>query len=252
MTIEKLRALEPLFGSWYVEAKTGQGRNSAFFRVSRSDKGSVTRMGVKVLRFPSSDKEISRIIASGKYQTVGEYLDFLEKKISMNIEKMIALGSNPNIIRFEEFQIIRESSCFYAIILMEHLKPLSEHVRSESVAPVQAVKLAVDIANALEDFRQAGIIHREIRPDNIYADKDGNFKLGDFGLSDSRADEPTDISSYIAPEIHLGKGASESSDIYSLGLLLYKLLNHNRMPFYPSFPDPVSVDFSETPQRQAP
>ena len=185
MTIEKLKSLEPLFGSWYVEAKTGQGRNSAFFKVCRSDKGNVTHMGVKVLKFPSSDQEVSRIIATGKYQTVGEYLDFLEKKVSINIEKMIALSSNPNIIRFEEFRIIRESSCFYAIILMEHLKPLSEHVRSESVAPVQAVKLAVDIATALEGFRSAGIIHHEIRPDNIYADKDGNFKLGDFGLKNN-------------------------------------------------------------------
>ena len=85
MTIEKLKSLEPLFGDWYVEAKTGQGRNSTFFRVSKNDKGNISRMGVKVLRFPSSDKEISRIIASGKYQTVGEYLDSLEKKISMNI-----------------------------------------------------------------------------------------------------------------------------------------------------------------------
>ena len=159
MTLEKLKSLEPLFGCWYVESKTGQGENSAFFKASRNDKGVIRHMGIKTLKFPSSDKEISRIIASGKYQTVGEYLDFLEKKISLNIEKMISLGDNSNIVHFEKYQIIRESSCFYAVILMEYLKPLSEHVRSESVAPVQAVKLAVDMATAIEAFRMKGSIH---------------------------------------------------------------------------------------------
>ena len=184
MTAEKLKSLEPLFGSWYVESKIGQGRNSAFFRVTRNENGLVRRMGIKTLRFPESDHEISRVIASGKYQTVGEYLEQLEKTVRHNLQKMLALRGNPNIIRFDDFEIVKESSCFYAIILMEQLTPLSEVFKADTVPPVQAVKLAVDISNALEGFRSQGVIHSEVRPDNIYADGEGRFKLGDSGLSE--------------------------------------------------------------------
>ena len=214
MTTEKLKALEPLFGSWYVESKLGQGKNSAFFRVSRNENGLVRRMGIKTVKFPENDREISRVIASGKYQTVGEYLDYLEKTVRHNLQKMLSLRGNPNVIRFDAFDIIKENSCFYAVILMEQLTPLSEVFKADTVPPVQAVNLAVDIANALEGFRSQGVIHGEVRPDNIYADSEGRFKLGDFGLSEREytSDSP-DISSYTAPEIHLGRGKIRSCSV---------------------------------------
>ena len=140
MTAEKLKSLEPLFGSWYVESKIGQGRNSAFFRVTRNENGLVRRMGIKTLRFPESDHEISRVIASGKYQTVGEYLEQLEKTVRHNLQKMLALRGNPNIIRFDDFEIVKESSCFYAIILMEQLTPLSEVFKADTQTELLGIR----------------------------------------------------------------------------------------------------------------
>ncbi len=242
MTIEKLKASEPFFGSWYVDSKVAEGKNSAVFKVYKNENGIVRNKALKVIKVPGSDREISKVIASEKYETMGEYLESREKSIRSKTEKMLMLKNRKNIVSFEDYTVINESSCFYVIILMELLTPLGECLKADSVSEKEVVKLMTDLSFAIEDFRQQGITHEEIRPDNIYVDKEGNYKLGDFGIANSEDDEiEIDVSSYKAPELYLEGIKGETSDIYSLGLLCYKLLNNNRMPFLPDAPAPVSL-----------
>ncbi len=242
MTLEKLKAIEPVFGSWFIDSKLSEGKASKFYKVYKTENGSIHYMGLKTVRFPSSEQEISAVISSGRFRNVDEYLTALQRDITKNMQTMLSLRSNKNIVRFDNFTIVRESSCFYVVMLMELLTPLNSYLQLDTAGVTDVLALGQDICNALEGFRQAGIVHHDIKSENIYVDSFGNYKLGDFGIFDSIFHNANDPSAYIAPELYNKTAmADTASDIYSLGILLYKLLNNNRMPFLPDFPDPISL-----------
>lgn len=245
MTIEKLKSLEPLFGNWYVDSKIAEGRHSKVFKVYKTVNGVTEFLALKTLKFPANDRELSRVIESGRYKTVGEYLEVIEDAVRDNMNKMLALRTFSNIVRFDNFTIVKESSCFYVVMLMELLSPFSEKVRVSDISTGQAVKICCDLCSAAEGFRSIGIMHHQIKPENIYVDSEGNFKLGDFGISNVAGRVKTEASPYMAPEVYKESAYDTSSDIYSIGVLLYKLLNNNRLPFLPEYPNPVSLSDRE-------
>ncbi len=245
MTIEKLKALEPIFGTWYVDSKIAEGRHSKVFKVYKTVNGVTEFLALKTLKFPANDKELSRVIESGKYKTVGEYLETIENAVTDNMNRMLALRNCPNIVRFDNFTIVKESSCFYVVMLMELLSPFSEKVRVNDITTEQAVKICCDLCSAAEGFRSIGIMHHQIKPENIYVDSEGNFKLGDFGISNIAGRGKTEASPYMAPEVYKEAAYDTTSDIYAIGVLLYKLLNNNRLPFLPEYPNPVSLSDRE-------
>ncbi len=246
MTVEKLKGYEPFFGVWTVDSKIAEGRFSKVFKVSRIDDGRVRHQCLKTIRFPAGNEELSRVISSGIYQNVQQYLDEVEKSVRLNMEKMLMLRDNKNIVRYDNYEIIKESSCFYLVILTELLQPLSDYLKVDSARQNDVIKIGADLCAALEGFREVGVIHHEVKPENVYVDKFGNFKLGDFGVCKGRFGEDKITSSYIAPELYTKAPIDISSDIYSLGILIYKLLNNNRLPFLPAYPAPVSLEDRET------
>ncbi len=245
MNTEKLKEMEPFFGSWYVETKISEGKSSKFYKVYRTDGIQKDYLGLKTVKFPSSDKELSNAIASGKYNNVDEYLDILQQSVSKNMVIMRSLSGHKNVVSLKDFTIIREPSCFYVLMLVELLSPLSDYLSFENISKNDVVNLGKDICHAIESFREKGIIHHNITPENIYVDNMGNYRLGDFGLFDYNS-SMSEGSLYIAPELyHKNYLRDTSSDIYSLGMLLYKLLNNNRFPFLPPYPAPVSLSDRE-------
>src|SRR3954469_5575508 len=108
----------------------------------------------------------------------------------------------------------------------------------------RAVEIAADVTRALEHAHARGIVHRDLKPANVWIDDDGRARLGDFGLATtearSRVSGGTLVGTvaYLPPEQALGEASSPSSDLYSLGALLYEMLTGQ-----PPFPgdDAVSI-----------
>ena len=109
----------------------------------------------------------------------------------------------------------------------------------------RAVDIAADVTRALEHAHSRGIVHRDLKPANVWIDDDGHARLGDFGLATteaarSRVSGGTLVGTvaYLPPEQALGEAAGPSSDLYSLGALLYEMLTGQ-----PPFPgdDAVSI-----------
>lgn len=99
------------------------------------------------------------------------------------------------------------------------------------------VRLGIDICKALETCHSLGLIHMHVTPDSIYIDSCGDFKLECFDLSDafnppSGADRIF-TPQYAAPELLSSKDSSSNVDTYSLGLVMYYLLNGGYQPFLP-------------------
>lgn len=125
---------------------------------------------------------------------------------------------------------------FAAVILMPLLTPLSEIImeREEKLSVGEIIAIGRDLSCALEQCRLHGIIHRDIKPANVFADGEGHYYLGDLGVA--RNLEHTMLATrkgtpaYMSPEIASGKPCSHLSDVYSLGIMLYQLLNGGRLP----------------------
>ena len=245
MNPDKLNSMQPFFGGWYIESKIAEGKNSKFYKAYSTDGIEKNYAGLKIVKFPSSEQELSRVIASEMYSNVDEYLDKLQATVTANMGIMRSLAYHKNIVSVYNFTIIREASCFYLISLVELLTPLNEYLSFESISKDDVITLGKDICRAMEAFREKGIIHHNITPENIYADAKGNYILGDFGVYDYEQ-AVSEASAYVAPELYNKNYLSDvSSDIYSLGILLYKLLNNNRLPFLPAYPAPISLSDRE-------
>ena len=118
-----------------------------------------------------------------------------------------------------------------------------------SAIPVaEAVSYMLQLTSALFYAHQHNIIHRDIKPQNIYVMPDGTIKLGDFGIAQAEGIEdnltkPSEIVGsvhYLAPEISQGKPATIQSDIYSAGVTFYELLT-GHVPFDKDTPVNVAV-----------
>lgn len=119
---------------------------------------------------------------------------------------------------------------------MELLTPLSTYIADKTLSEEEVIKLGTDICTALELCARRNIIHRDIKPENIFVNQFGDFKLGDFGIA-RKLENMTGVMSqkgtysYMAPEIEKGEQYDATVDLYSLGLVLYRFTNKNRLPF---------------------
>ena len=101
----------------------------------------------------------------------------------------------------------------------------------------EALDYMIQLSDALYYAHQRGIVHRDVKPDNIYVMGDGTIKLGDFGIAQisdpSSINENTEIVGsvhYLAPEVTVGKPATPQSDIYAAGCTFYELIT-GHVPF---------------------
>ena len=154
---------------------------------------------------------------------------------------MVSLKNQPHIVAYEEHRIIpRVSGLGYDLFLrMELLTSLPAWLRRSGHEPGRdfVVRLGIDLSSALEIMEAHGIIHRDIKPANVFVDREGSFKLGDFGTArvlsaTQQASFRTGTLYYMAPEVYAGHGVYDHTvDIYSLGMMLYLYMNHGMQPW---------------------
>lgn len=238
--------LENIWEDWHIEGKpVGAGSFGTVYKAHKLDKEGFGRdyySAVKVIRVPSDDSEIQGFLADGmnRGEIAGYYENALKGLIS-EIDLMESLKGAPNIVIIEDYKVVKnEDNIGWTIyIRMELLKNLNQYRIEHPMEIRDIVRLGIDICSALEYCGKKKIIHRDIKPDNIFINSFGDFKLGDFGIA--RQLEMTNAnlsqkgtSAYMAPEIFRRETYNSSVDIYSLGMVLYRLLNGGMLPFLPT------------------
>ncbi|HZU61486.1 MAG TPA: Stk1 family PASTA domain-containing Ser/Thr kinase [Solirubrobacteraceae bacterium] len=124
-------------------------------------------------------------------------------------------------------------------IAMEHLpgRSLKQLIRQEApVDPIRAIDITLQILKAARFAHRHGVIHRDLKPHNAIVDESDHVKVTDFGIARAGASDMTETGSimgtaqYLSPEQAQGHAVSETSDLYSVGVILYELLT-GRVPF---------------------
>src|SRR5512136_1540413 len=135
----------------------------------------------------------------------------------------------------------------------EDLKQLIRKVGR--LSPGQAIAIARQVCDGLEEAHKLGVIHRDLKPQNIMIDEEGRARIMDFGIARSLAGKSITgagvligTPEYMSPEQVEGKDVDQRSDIYSLGVILYEMLT-GRVPFSGDTPFAVGVKIkSEIPK----
>jgi len=147
----------------------------------------------------------------------------------------VAMLSHPNIVAVYDYS--RDLSCQYIVMeLIEGITLKQYMLKKGALSWNEALHFSTQIAKALSHAHSKGIIHRDIKPQNIMVCKDGSIKVADFGIADLETDgegnaqETMGSIHYISPEQAHGEAADARADIYSLGVVMYEMLT-GRLPY---------------------
>jgi serine/threonine protein kinase len=156
--------------------------------------------------------------------------------------RAVAKLSHPNLVRLHDFGKSLDGRVFLVMELLDG-KTLDSHVGDSGAALPwrEATMLAIQVARALEAAHDAGLVHRDLKPQNLFLTGDGELKLLDFGVAMALADTMDTekrqkgfavfgTPEYMAPEQVAGEPVDARCDLYSLGCVLYELVTGSR-PF---------------------
>ena len=244
----RYKAGDKVFGNWTLVKLIGEGSFGQVFEAEREDFGRVYKAAIKIITIPQSQSEIQSIRADGlDDESVTAYLRGFVEELVDEFALMSQLKGHSNIVSYEDHmvQAHTETVGWDIMIRMELLTPLLQYVRENTMTQRDVIKLGIDMCKALELCQKYKIVHRDIKPENIFVSPAGDYKLGDFGIARTVEKTTSGLSkkgtyTYMAPEIYLGQPYGTTVDIYSLGIVLYWLLNESRSPFLPPYPAPIT------------
>ena len=232
--------INAVWPEWKLEKCIGGGSFGDVYKVVHSDNGIEISAAVKVISIPRDDEELQAWRANGNF-TAGNTIPYLQGMVddfTKEIKIMISLKGSPHIVNVEDYKIIKkkDSKGFDIYIRMELLMPLLTYLSGKNLSENEVIQLGCDICSALHICSKAKVIHRDVKPENIFYHKNAGFKLGDFGIARSLENASSGLShkgtySYMAPEVYHEQNYDETVDTYSLGVVLYWLMNNKRHPF---------------------
>ena len=222
---EKFTAGTVLGGRYELIAKIGEGGMSEVFRArdNRLDRD----VAVKILREElMRDEEFTRRFAGESHA--------------------VAMLSHPNIVSV--FDVSQNDELEYIIMEMIEGITLRQYMNKKGALPwKEMLHFSKQIASAMAHAHKRGIIHRDIKPQNIMLLKDGTIKVADFGIAalenELKQGEIQAIGSlsYISPEQVRGQSVDARSDIYSFGVVMYEMLSGQK-PYSGDTPAEILVD----------
>ena len=239
-----------VLGNWTLVKQIGAGSYGRVYEARREEFRTVYKAAIKIITIPQNQGEITNARAEGMDDlSVTAYFRSFVEEVVREFDLMSQLKGTANIVSYEDHAVVQHKNNlgWDVIIRMELLTPMHQYPPTRQ----SAIKLGMDICRALELCEKLNIVHRDVKPENIFVSGMGDYKLGDFGIARTIEKTSSGLSKrgtyeYMAPEVYRGYEYGPSVDIYSLGIVLYKQLNNNRAPFLPDYPEPITFSNRES------
>jgi len=237
---------------WETVRLIGRGSFGAVYEIERKVFDDTEKAALKVISIPQNSGDIEEMYSDGYddesiTSTFKSHLQSIVAEYSL----MRKMNGSANIVNCDDVRYIQHDDGigWSIFIKMELLTPLTKAL-GNTVDESTVIKIAKDMCGALDLCKKHGIVHRDIKPQNIFVSEHGDYKLGDFGIAKTveKTMGGTKIGTYkyMAPEVYNNQPYGSSADIYSLGLVLYWLLNERRMPFMPLPPEKLKAGMEES------
>ncbi len=234
--------LEKVWPEWKVVKEIGRGSYGVVYKCVKEEKNRKKYAAIKVISVPRDEFEMDDVVSERMTQEQSKaYYKDIADDLLKEIEILKSLKGTKNIVEIYDAKVVeKEDGIGWNIFIsMEMLTDFTTYASDKKFTQEDVIKLGTDLCSALSVCHKARIIHRDIKPENIFVDDFGNFKLGDFGVAKQMAKTKGSVSvkgtyGYMSPEVFSGKKCDGRADLYSLALVMYKLLNNNRFPFIDS------------------
>lgn len=194
-------------------------------------------------------------IAHGGMADVYEAMDLINRRtVSLKVMREDMMGDPENVRRFQR-ECIAAASLNNPNIVKVYGQGVidgrpymaNEYIKGQtlrdklnfspvhSLSPLESCEVMLQLTSGVQYIHEHGIIHRDIKPDNLFYLSDGSIKIADFGISvavgeSDGGDAVSGTVYYTAPEILMGKPSGVASDIYSMGIVFYEILTGS-VPF---------------------
>ncbi|WP_154223595.1 serine/threonine-protein kinase [Marinicella rhabdoformis] len=230
MGLEQLKAGDAL-NEYRLIKMLGQGGQGEVWLAKRTDPNFEQQVAIKVLKPIHSRLELNRFQAE---------------------RNLLATLNHPNIAQLYGGGTHNDGRLYMVLEYIDGINIL-DHTRKAKLNLTQRLKLFLQVAKAVQFAHQNGIIHRDIKPNNILVDPSNQIKLLDFGIAKHVDAEVTETinermltMAYSSPEQLTGEAVSTVTDVYALGLVLYQLLtDQNAHVNSTSTPAEIIIDVTE-------
>ena len=168
-----------LWPEWQIVNEIGSGAYGTVYKIRREDASGVYFAALKVITIPLKDEMIG-----ASHNGMPDFMGFAEEA-SKEISFMEKFKGNSNIVSYEDHKIVfdEESTSWIVLLRMEYLKSLADFFSNSEKDEKDVVQLGIDICNALSMCEREEILHRDVKPGNIFVSQFDDFKLGDFGIA---------------------------------------------------------------------
>ena len=197
---------------------------------------------LKHISIPASAEQVQALLLTGAYASEAEAAEYYRKEAEALVkeaEDRKKLLDCPYILPFLGVQMEpKEEGVGYEVYaVLPKRNSLKDYLEQNAISHLRGINMGIDLCVALSALREEGFVHGNLKPGNVYFSDTGRFLLGDFGLISTDDMQYAVLpeqyrSSYTAPELRnfIG-GLNTTVDIYSLGMILYRIYNGNHAPF---------------------
>ena len=234
--IFRLRDYEPLWNEWVVDKQVCEGNLSNVYEVKNEKKTAIIKV-ISVPKLQIEGRAASQSNMENQEAMSGFFKDVVEA-LETELERISVLNNIPNILGYQQYEAFerRQDVGYDLVLLMDKEENLSDYLKKNNqIKNDGIVKLIREAAWILEQAHREGIIHKDLKPENMFVKENGECMVGDFAMArkvesyqsrNQRKIEPA----YIAPEVLSDYDYDVSTDIYALGVVLYVLLNDQYVP----------------------
>lgn len=220
----RLRSYAPLWGHWMPEKRIYRSGSCSVYTLSGGQPEQGFDCVVKMVTILGQSEQAERQLADAQQEIAAlERLRGCAQVVTLYDYAIRPIEEEGEVVGWD------------VLLRMEQLDCVAELLREgETLSMAEVETLACDIAAALSAVHHAGLIHRDVKPANLYRTADGHFQLGDFGVARrcriGMLQTMTGTAAYMAPEVARGDVYDGRADLYSLGIVLYQLLNGGQLP----------------------
>ena len=222
------KCLSTAWPGWNIINLVEEGTRANVYEIACSEAGQVSVRVLKAICLELADQNSEAAV-----------LDNLIGRINSEIQAIYALNGHPHIAGIEEYAIMKGDSSILVLIRMEKMLTLPDYICAGGLQTRdEIIKLGTEICDALDFCERQSVVHRNIKINNLFLTEKTGFKLSDFDIPCTAdpafkniSENQISVTQCLAPEVYRGGQCGKTSDIYSLGIVLYMLLND----FYPPF-----------------